>query len=80
MARTTLMGALLSGLLASGALAQDTAPPQVADAAPSFSQEKKDDKAKGDEKTDAKDDKKKSKKDAKAEEVTVWIIDSSGKG
>lgn len=81
MARTLIVGALLSGFLAAGAYSAGVL--EDSQNIPANVQEgsnKGQDVKKGDEAKKGDDSKKDTKKDAKAEQVTIWILDASGKG
>ena len=81
MARTLIVGALLSGFLAAGAYS--TGVLEGSQNTPATAQEgskKGQDVKKGDDAKKGSDAKKGTKKDAKAEQVTIWILDASGKG
>lgn len=75
MARTFILGALLSGL-ALPATAQVHTPTSASPSADVQAQQ--DDKVKGDDKSKTKDQTK--KKDAKDNKITVWVLDATGKG
>lgn len=81
MARTMIVGALLSGFLAAGASSAGVL--DDSQNTPATAQEgskKGQDVKKGDDAKKGDDTKKDTKKDAKAEQVTIWILDASGKG